>query len=294
MSYILNALRKSERERQAIEPESVTARIVAHQTPRHQSSTRLIAALIAINLAVLVYFLGFNEKTPSGKTPSAVAPSMADVVESEEAGRAEPDPASRPLARPAEAKPPVIAKIVAARSEAAASPTPGRPTVVKKQPVEPVKPVPEPQQPVVQAIKPATPPAVKSEAVKKQPDPIKPAVEQPQPVIQQTEPAKVVQKTQPASVPAPIIETAPAAKPVQAKSDLPFLDELPAEFARSLPELPINVFSYSSTPGERFVMIDMVKYTPGQRIKDQLELKEIRADSIVVNYDGRTFKIKRP
>ena len=77
-------------------------------------------------------------------------------------------------------------------------------------------------------------------------------------------------------------------------TDLPYLDELAYEFQRSLPVLPINVFSYSAVPNERFVMIDMVKYIPGQRIKDLLEFKEIRSDAIVVSYKGRTFKIRRP
>jgi general secretion pathway protein B len=62
---------------------------------------------------------------------------------------------------------------------------------------------------------------------------------------------------------------------------------------QSLPTLPINVFSYSSTPAERFVMIDMVKYVPGQTIKNALELKEITEDGIIVRYEGRVFKIKR-
>ncbi|WP_157199564.1 general secretion pathway protein GspB, partial [Methylomonas koyamae] len=78
-----------------------------------------------------------------------------------------------------------------------------------------------------------------------------------------------------------------------AKSGLPTLEQLPAELRQSLPSLPINVFSYSPIPAERFVMIDMVKYVPGQMIKDRLELKQILEDGIVVSYDGQQFKIKR-
>jgi general secretion pathway protein B len=75
---------------------------------------------------------------------------------------------------------------------------------------------------------------------------------------------------------------------------IPFLHELPAEFRHTVPDLKINVFVYSGQAAERFVMIDMAKYTVGQRIKDSLELKEIRPDSLVVEYNNQTFRIQRP
>jgi|APLak6261669570_1056073.scaffolds.fasta_scaffold00137_11 general secretion pathway protein B len=256
MSYILNALRKSERERQAVEPDTVTNRIVVHQPPLHQNSTKLIAALIAINLAFLVYFFGFSEKTPP-----AVTQPVASVTKTTETSRLETTSQPHTTTKPAAPKIPPIAEIVEARSVASVTPpsqpAPVKPVAVKKQPIEPVKPMLESQQPVIQTVEPA------EDAIKK--------------------PVQVA-ATAPATLPVP----------VQAKSDLPFLNELPAEFSRALPDLPINVFSYSSTPAERFVMIDMVKYVPGQRIKDLLELKEIRPDSIVVSYNDRTFKIRRP
>ncbi|MDD1620889.1 MAG: general secretion pathway protein GspB [Methylococcaceae bacterium] len=264
-------MRKSERERQAIEPNTVTDRIIVHQQPQYQNSTKLIAALIAINLAILVYFLGFAQKTP----PVATQP-VASVVEHAPPARAEIAAPPLPVAKPFAPKTPPIAKIVEPKVAAPATPSPAKSVSVPKQSVEFVKPAPVKPKQLVQ---PATPlPHVTPEIVKKQLiEPVKPELLQP--VVPQVEPATdVIEK--------------PA--PVPIKSDLPFLDELPADFRRSLPDLPINVFSYSSTPSERFVMIGMVKYVPGQNIKDVLELKEIRPDSIVVSYEGRTFKIKRP
>jgi len=41
-------------------------------------------------------------------------------------------------------------------------------------------------------------------------------------------------------------------------------------------------------------MIDMVKYKPGQQIKDAMVLKEIRPDSLVVVYQNQAFQIERP
>ncbi len=270
MSYILNALRKSERERQAIEPNTVTDRIIVHQLPRDQSATKLIAALIAVNLAILVYFLGFAEKTQP-----AVTQAVAPVVKPAESAHAEIMPPV-PVARASAPKTPAIAKIVEAKTAAPVMPAPDKSASAEKQRIDAVKPALISPKPVVQPA--AELPTVKPVTVGKQLiEPVKP--EFAPPVIQKAEPA---------------IDTVEKPAPAPIKSDLPFLDELPADFRRSLPNLPINVFSYSSTPAERFVMIDMVKYVPGQQIKDVLELKEIRPDSIVVHYSDRTFKIKRP
>jgi len=38
----------------------------------------------------------------------------------------------------------------------------------------------------------------------------------------------------------------------------------------------------------------MVKYKPGQQIKDAMLLKEILPDGFVIDYQNRVFKIKRP
>jgi len=78
------------------------------------------------------------------------------------------------------------------------------------------------------------------------------------------------------------------------KQDIPLLSDLPFEFRQTVPKFTINVFVYSQQPEERFVMIDMVKYKPGQQIKDVMMLKEILPDSLVVDYQNRTFKIERP
>jgi general secretion pathway protein B len=261
MSYILNALRKSEQDRQAVEPDKVTNRILAQQQPpRPQRATKLIAALIISNLLILAYFLWVTQKpqsaapAPAGKQP-AVQPSPAPPID------VMPKPESE--ARPPEPKLPSIAEIVEARVIPAKSAT-----AVKKPLTEPVKPAPEPP--------PARPKAEPVEAS----EPANNTVDKPILLPGKKTGPVMAALEQPASLPA--------------KNHLPFLNELPAEFRRELPSLPINVFVYSPKPAERFVMIDMVKYTPGQRIKDLLELKEIRSDSLIVSYNDRLFKIKRP
>ncbi|MCK9605961.1 MAG: general secretion pathway protein GspB [Methylomonas sp.] len=264
MSYILNALRKSERERQAIEPDTVTSRIVVQQPPHHKSSTKLIAALIVINLSVLIYVLGFTQKNP---------PVPEQTIATEVKPALSPAKIVSPSPAP---KTPPIAQISKTDSQAPVMALPAKIPTVKNQPVKPVKPVIAPPLPPASpkptVIKSETPPSKSIEPLKEAITPLKPAA-------------------QPIALAGDATEKTVL---LRVKNDLPFLEDLPSEVSRSLPNLPINVFSYSSIAAERFVMIDMVKYVPGQRIKDQLELREIREDSIVVNFDNRTFKIRRP
>ncbi|MBD9361829.1 general secretion pathway protein GspB [Methylomonas fluvii] len=267
MSYILNALRKSERERQAMQPDTVTSRIAIEQTPARHGLTKIIVALVLLNLAILVYFLGIAPQTPADK-----AQPLTNIAE--------------PAPLPAKTNPPI---------PASNPPTPARMSPAPK--IEP----PRNQAPAAEKLASNTKQAIErvKPTVAPQPQPVKP-------------------------MPAAIAETAPASKPITepeprssialqshaeageaaakkpelvktqpAQNNLPTLQDLPPEVRISLPSLPINVFSYSSTPAERFVMIDMIKYVPGQTIKDQLELKEIAEDGIIVRYQGRVFKIKR-
>ncbi len=253
MSYILNALRKSEQERQAIKPETVTQRINIQQPLHQRNSSKLIAALLIANLAVLAYFLIAKPQTPPPATsePTTSAQALAPVVKPTETPQAEITPPPLPPAKPLEQTPPSIATLV----EAKIAPPPAPASLPAPKPIVVKKPLPVPEKPVV------------------------------------LPPPPIVQKVEKIEAPKEII---PKPAPLAVKYDLPYLEDLPADLRRSLPTFTINVFSYSPVPAQRFVMIDMVKYIPGQRIKDLLDLQEIREDSIVVGYNAMTFKIKRP
>ena len=285
MSYILNALRKSERERQAIKPDTITNRIILPQPAHHRRSTWLIAALIVMNLAILIYFLGFAGKTPPAGSatvasvkstellpPETTEPTGALNKESSTPKIADPAPINAkdamPVTRtsvklPLDPKPRIEAAKPSPLNNASEPQKPSHPNDFNSKAVAPVAQTPE------------TPPTGVTQPM----EPVKTAVAPSNPDIQNVEPVKY-----------------PAQKiaPLPTKSDLPFLDELPTEFQRTLPDLSINVYSYSAATDESFIMIDMVKYLPGQQIKDALDLKEIYSDGFVVSYKGRTFKIRRP
>ncbi len=70
------------------------------------------------------------------------------------------------------------------------------------------------------------------------------------------------------------------------------LAELPLEYRKQLPDLVLNVVSYSQDPKRRFVMIDLQMYREGQRVKAGPRLEQIQADGVVLSYAGRRFMLR--
>jgi general secretion pathway protein B len=255
MSYILNALRKSEQERLAQQPDTVTGRILVNQPePRHKFS-KIIILLMICNLIVVAVFFWFIRKETVTPLPVSVNKSIAP-----EKVQLQPSTAP-PVKMLSNMNKPVLKKSEPSLSSIAKTETLGKPSLLPERPI----------------MKPA---AEKNQAK---------ALSKPDQIIPDIEPL-----TTPASPVQPVQRADKISETVTEKSAIPFLFELDPEFRRSIPELKINVFVYSEQPVERFVMIDMVKYNVGDRIKDSVTLKEIRSDSLVVEYNHRVFRIKRP
>ena len=68
-------------------------------------------------------------------------------------------------------------------------------------------------------------------------------------------------------------------------------DDMPDRIRSKINEMKINMLAYSSQPEERFVIVDMVKYLEGERLPNGAELLEIRADSVVVQFDGVKYRV---
>jgi len=253
MSFILNALRKSEQERQALQPETVTDRILLNQPQQNRGKTAKIFAFLIIGniliIACIVWFVR-NNSTPTpdttAQTISKPVPAQETAVKSEAIAKlTQPE---RPTQK-AEAQTTSIAKWVEAQKPEPA-PLPVKPVITKK--------------PAAHIIK------------------------QFSVVAKSVVPTQVT----PSLVATVKVEPNPP-EPIPVKKDIPFLSDLPFEFRQSVPKITTNVFVYSNHPEESFVMIDMVKYKVGQQIKDAMLLKEIRPNSLVVVYQNRTFQIER-
>lgn len=253
MSYILNALRKSEQERLALQPDAVSDRIMVVQPPHRNKISKLMVLLIITNLIVVACFFWFIRKDP-------VMPVPVDILKTSAPEKIQLKAASEPPIKLIAAPEPLI-KISGPASQSIAELAASRKMQVSQlpsaKPVEEKKPAP----------------------AKLKPDQINPEGEPKSMVATQAEPVAIVEKN---------------GEEVTENKTIPFLFELPAEFRHTVPALNINVFVYSEQPAQRFVMIDMMKYTVGDRIKESILLKEIRSDSFVVEYNNRTFRIKRP
>jgi general secretion pathway protein B len=259
MSYILNALRKSEQERQAQQAETIAGRILANQPPTRHKTSKIVIILIITNLIVLAGFFWFIRKQPDSAPAAAINKSVAP-----ELTPAQPSPALAVPNRMAEKTrlsvntapvPTAKSKTLRAKTAPAIQPPLAKPTPVTNNQSKSVQ---SPAKSVSQIPEPAT-------------------------VLQS--PIAPTETAAPNNT-----DSASAAEP----ASIPFIFELPADFRHSVPELKINVFVYSNQASEHFVMIDMVKYRVGDLIKESVLLKEIRSDSLVVEYNHRTFRIKRP
>jgi general secretion pathway protein B len=255
MSFILNALRKSEQERQTLQPETVTDRILLHQPQQNRSKTaKFFAFLVIANVLVIACIVWFVRNT-STPTPDTTKQAISTPLSAQET----------------RIKPEAIAKST------------------------------QPEGPAQKAESKTTSIAEWVEAQKPEPAllPVKPVITK-KPAADTSKLPAIANKTGlPIQTTQAIVAAAAKVKPdipetLAVKKDIPYLVDLPFEFRQTVPNLTINVFVYSEHPEERFVMIDMVKYKPGQQIKDAMVLKEIRPDSLVVVYQNRAFQIERP
>lgn len=99
MSFILDALRKSELERQRQSGPSIAELPVAREDRRLPAALVAIGVLLAANVAVLLYFLLRNDAAPVAKTPVASV-AAASIAAAPEPQAPAPAPRPEPLRTP--------------------------------------------------------------------------------------------------------------------------------------------------------------------------------------------------
>jgi hypothetical protein len=67
------------------------------------------------------------------------------------------------------------------------------------------------------------------------------------------------------------------------------LDSLPADLRQALPPLHLDVLAYAKDPAERFVVINLQRYQPGDLLPGGLKLVDIRAHGAVLDFHGTDF-----
>ena len=87
---------------------------------------------------------------------------------------------------------------------------------------------------------------------------------------------------------------APADLPVQRMTEgLPSLNELRAQGVLQLPEMHLDIHVYSGQPADRFVFVNMKKYTEGATLSEGPAIREITRDGVVLDYLGTRFLLPR-
>lgn len=75
---------------------------------------------------------------------------------------------------------------------------------------------------------------------------------------------------------------------------LPPLDSLSAEQRAGLPPLKLSVHFYSLKAGQRWVMLDGRRYQEGDLVDGRIEISAIRRDGVALRVDGRELLLARP
>ncbi|MGH8476101.1 MAG: general secretion pathway protein GspB [Methylococcales bacterium] len=319
MSFLLDALRKSELERNVGEIPKLTPEL----PPEPPAKTSypfliLIIVLVLVNIATLFYITAID------RAGREIAPNIPARAESPKATSV---PIEKPLSNPAS-----IPANTEVRAEVRQTPKPGNSfspsfpeTLTKLSATDPKNTVhgmaelaPNPESDSETPVSRANRKAQQIDTANQSSLPKKNTrIAEQEPEVGKTERDNAAKSTQLSKVSEPSVKPeisrvkvmdtprfekpqAPALLPPReeairdASDGIPLLSEMPRDFQRELPALNINVFVYSDISKERFVIVNMSKYSSGEKIDNGPEILEIRPDSLVLKYLGETFRIKRP
>ena len=259
MSLILDALKKSEAERQLgrapglLTPAPTVGR-------RHGLAALVAAVVVAVGLSVgLTWWL----LRPAEPLPPPAVASGTPTGPSRSG-----DPA--PAAAPADQAPPRPAQptaAVASNAPAAVPPAPATARAAGPAPME--EPTREREreslaQPAGEALPLPAPPAAVAPAPPRAADDA-------------------------AAVPAADGDAADDAGP-----PLPQLRDLPPDLRAALPPLRLSMHVFNDDPAQRFVLIDGRRYGEGAALAEGLVLEAIRRDGVVLLFRERRFLLQRP
>lgn len=265
MSYILEALRRADSERERGGVPGIHARPLPaelSEAPDGGWFTRPLAWVCAALALVLVGALGWQalkDEPPAAATSATPPPVPAATM------NVAPVPA--PSAAMSSAPAPVIAPVTA--PPAAATTADDRPAAEAARP-----------EPVV------VPPAARELLAAEEAASRQRAAKAATPAASQAAASARAPATRaPAPTPAAASAAPPAEAPILA------LRELPEDVRRSLPALAIGGSVYSANPAGRFVVINGQIVHEGDKLGPELMLEQIRLKSAVLRYKTHRFEI---
>jgi general secretion pathway protein B len=263
MSMILEALRKSEAERQR----GRAPGLFVEQRPARPEKRRVPAWAWVMGVAMLVLLLtqGWREWERSAVMIAPTTERAADPVT--EARPTQFTPRTEP-APGAPGEPGALTPITLAP---APQPTPPAPASIAVAPAQAPAPAPSPV-----AIAPTGPPAAPSAAPSS---------------ASLTAAPTAMMPPRSEAIGAPQPEPAPPAEPM---ATLPGLNALSATDRAVLPPLKLSMHVYADTPAQRFVILDGQRLGEGASPANGVVLEEIRRDGLVLSVNGQRLLLARP
>lgn len=253
MSFILDALKKSESDRQRHSGPSLFEVKVAPPRRTLPVWAVVVAALLLINVIVISWMLLRHPAAQQSAPPASAPPSAAAAgAPSEPTANGPPLPATRHAQQtaraPSQNQPPAAAGLAAAPP--ATSPAPP----------------------------PAVPPAAAPAAA-----PVTGSTEQ---SPGQATPGGA--SGQPSDT-APAVE--PAASAPGGAGDLPLYRQIVS--SAGLPDLHLDLHVFATRPQDRFVMVNMHRLGEGDSLPNGVQVQAIRPDGVVLSYRGTRFLLPR-
>jgi len=246
MSYILNALRKSEHERQIREPEALENRILEKPGTVQKKNPAWLIILVVINVLILIFFfLAYTKENIDEGVERKVVVAKKPEIKDEN-------------------------KVKISLVHAVSPPNKSQVSIAEQLKVKPAnkdKEKPEPEQQKIKKVERKKVPVITTALV-----------EEAEAIVDEPVLKKLTENNN---------------RELEKENSPPYLSELDYDFRRIVPEIDINVFVFSENKEDRFIMIDMKKYLSGQQIEQGMTLKEIRINSLVVEYKNRVFQIQR-
>jgi general secretion pathway protein B len=263
MSFILDALRKSEHQRQRTTGPGLAEVPVARATSKSNVWAMAAVALLVVNLVavgvVLLYRAGRDTPSPAAAGPVAASPDVTrPVAPIANPTLDAPTPAQSqdpPTSTTASPRPPLRGDAPGSNPLAAEVGEPGSGL--------------EPTLAAGAASVPAGPPAV----------------------TRQTAPSRGSVTYAPLPEAADPPYTPPvesAVPPARVPADLPGADEM---LARGVPELHLDLHVYAAAPQQRFIFVNSRKYREGDALQEGPIVEQITQDGAVLSFGGSRFRL---
>jgi general secretion pathway protein B len=263
MSFILDALRKSEHERQRQTGPALVEVAVAAPKPKPNRWATAAIALLVVNLVAIGVLLIIKAKDePSGAATVPAAAAEPQATASSAPTATAPAPAVQASVSQALPQPPVVAA----------------PPPVLRPAETPAAGTRNPLEDEVSGLAPAMEQEAALAAAAPPPGPAAVTPSRRGSVVYQSLPEAGLA---PADAPAP---TAPT-------NNLPRADDMAAR--GTLPELRLELHVWSTKPQERFVFVNGRRYREGDSTADGATVEEITREGVIMNSGGNRFLLSR-